>query len=66
MSLSHPEDATDKLLAARGTLHHRSPPDAGISDILEEGIRRLLKYSTWKLWAWQPEGMMFFDADSFK
>ncbi|KAA6427185.1 MAG: hypothetical protein FRX49_02942 [Trebouxia sp. A1-2] len=40
--------------------------EPGLDEIFEEGTRRLLEKSTWKLWQWPPEEREFFDADSFR
>ncbi|DBA96032.1 TPA: hypothetical protein ACH3X1_001533 [Trebouxia sp. C0004] len=40
--------------------------EPGLDEIFEEGTRRLLEKSTWKLWQWPPEEHEFFDADSFR
>lgn len=40
--------------------------EPGLDEIFEEGSRRLLEKSTWKLWQWPPEQQEFFDADSFR
>lgn len=40
--------------------------EPGLDEIFEEGSRRLLEKSTWKLWQWPPEEQEFFDADSFR
>ena len=40
--------------------------EPGLDEIFEEGTRRLLGKSTWKLWQWLPEDQEFFDADSFR
>ena len=40
--------------------------EPGLDEIFDEGTRRLLDKSTWKLWQWPPEEREFFDADSFR
>lgn len=40
--------------------------EPGLDEIFDEGTRRLLIKSTWKLWQWPPEEREFFDADSFR
>ena len=40
--------------------------EPGLDEIFDEGTRRLLSKSTWKLWQWPPEEREFFDADSFR
>ena len=40
--------------------------EPGLDEVFEEGTRRLLEKSTWKLWQWPPEEREFFDADSFR
>lgn len=40
--------------------------DSPLDEVLEEGLARSSERGTWKIWHWPPEGLKFYDSDTFR